>query len=206
MSTDSASPRLVLASGSPRRSKLLKELGVDFDIRPVQTDERPKDGESPSDLVVRLAREKARAGGLPGSLVLAADTMVVLEGVALGKPVDEADARDMLGKLAGKTHTVLTGVALLDVDRDALVADLEASQVEIESMDDDSIRWYVATGEPLDKAGSYAIQGLGALFVGSVAGNYSNIVGLPLPLTQALFHRLGFDLRQFREQASADPI
>jgi septum formation protein len=206
MFTDSAPPRLVLASGSPRRSKLLKELGVDFDIRPVQTDERPIEGESPSDLVVRLAREKARAGSLPGTLVLAADTMVVLDGVALGKPTSDSDAREMLGKLAGRTHTVLTGVALLDVDRDALVADLEASRVEIESLDDDSIRWYVSTGEPLDKAGSYAIQGLGALFVGSVAGNYSNIVGLPLPLTQALFRQLGFDLRQFRQQADANQI
>ncbi len=206
MSKYSTSPRLVLASASPRRSKLLKEIGVDFDVRPVETDESPIDGESPSDLVVRLAREKARSASPPGSLVLAADTMVVLDGIALGKPVDEADARAMLGKLAGKTHTVLTGVALLDVDRDAMVADLEESRVEIESMDDDSIRWYVATGEPLDKAGSYAIQGLGALFVGSVTGNYSNIVGLPLPLTQSLFKRLGFDLRQFRDEVDATPI
>ena len=192
-------PRLILASGSPRRSKLLNELGVDFEVRPVEIDESLRAGESPQNLVVRLAREKATAKKAPEALILAADTMVILDGEALGKPDDEAAAREMLLRLAGKTHTVVTGVALCDVDRDTLVADLELSDVQIGPMSEEEIDWYVATGEPLDKAGSYAIQGLGAMFVGSVFGNYSNIVGLPLPLTRALFRKLGFDLRQFRK-------
>jgi len=192
-------PRLILASGSPRRSKLLNELGVDFEVRPVEIDESLRAGESPQDLVVRLAREKATAKRVPESLILAADTMVVLDGEALGKPDDVDAAREMLLRLAGKTHTVATGVAIWNVDGDTLVADLELSEVQIGAMSEEEIEWYVATGEPLDKAGSYAIQGLGALFVGSVTGNYSNIVGLPLPLTRALFGKLGFDLRQFRE-------
>jgi septum formation protein len=199
-------PRLILASGSPRRSKLLVELGVDFEVRPVEIDESLLAGESPQDLVVRLAREKATAKKAPEALILAADTMVILDGEALGKPDDEAAAREMLLRLAGKTHTVVTGVALCDVDRNALVADFELSDVQIGAMSEEEIDWYVATGEPLDKAGSYAIQGLGAMFVGSVSGNYSNIVGLPLPLTQALFRKLGFDLRQFRETGQPKPI
>ena len=165
----------------------------------MEIDESLRAGESPQNLVVRLAREKATAKKAPEALILAADTMVILDGEALGKPDDEAAAREMLLRLAGKTHTVVTGVALCDVDRDTLVADVELSDVQIGPMSEEEIDWYVATGEPLDKAGSYAIQGLGAMFVGSVFGNYSNIVGLPLPLTRALFRKLGFDLRQFRK-------
>ena len=199
MHSDPVVPRLILASGSPRRSKLLAELGVDFEVRPVEIDESQSAGESPQALVIRLAREKAEAERPPGSLILAADTMVVLDGNALGKPDNDATARVMLRQLAGKTHTVVTGVALYDVDRDTLVAELETSEVQIAAMEEEEIDWYVATGEPLDKAGSYAIQGLGAMFVEGISGNYSNIVGLPLPLTRALFRKLGFGLRQFRE-------
>jgi len=156
------------------------------------------DDESIAEMVLRLACDKARLEGPSGSLVLAADTMVMLDGLGLGKPENQAQARSMLRRLAGRTHQVITGVALLDVDRERLVSDVEVSQVSIDEIDDSLIDWYVATGEPLDKAGAYAIQGLGALFVSSVNGNYSNIVGLPLPLTQALFKRLGFDLRDFQ--------
>ena len=189
---------LVLASGSPRRRRLLEDLGVSFRVRPVHTDESPLADESIDEMVVRLACDKARAERSPGSLVLAADTMVMLDGLGLGKPENEAQARAMLRRLAGRTHEVITGVALLDVDREKLVSDVEISQVSIDDIDGGVIDWYVATGEPLDKAGAYAIQGLGALFVRSVNGNYSNIVGLPLPLTQALFRRLDFDLRDFQ--------
>ena len=154
--------------------------------------------ESIDEMVLRLACDKARADSKPGSLVLAADTMVMLDGLGLGKPDNAVQARAMLRRLAGRTHEVITGVALLDVDREKLVSEVEVSQVSIAEIDDGEIDWYVATGEPLDKAGAYAIQGLGALFVRSVNGNYSNIVGLPLPLTQALFRRLGFDLRDFQ--------
>jgi septum formation protein len=172
----------------------------------VEIDESLHTGESPPDLVVRLAREKATAKRTPESLILAADTIVVLDGEALGKPDDGAAAREMLQQLAGKTHTVVTGVALCDVDKDALVAELEISEVQLDAMSEEEIDWYVATGEPLDKAGSYAIQGLGAMFVRSVSGNYSNIVGLPLPLTRALFGKLGFDLRQFRKPGQPTSI
>lgn len=197
---------LVLASGSPRRRRLLEDLGVVFQVRPVHTDESPLDDESIAEMVLRLACDKARYERPSGSLVLAADTMVMLDGLGLGKPENEGQARSMLRRLAGRTHQVITGVALLDVDRDRLVSDVEVSQVSIDEIDDGLIDWYVATGEPLDKAGAYAIQGLGALFVSSVNGNYSNIVGLPLPLTQALFKSLGFDLRDFQSglASSAD--
>jgi septum formation protein len=200
MQTPPSTVQLVLASGSPRRRRLLEDLGVSFQVCPVHTDESPVAGESIAEMVLRLAREKAVAEKPPGCLVLAADTMVILDGLGLGKPEDEAHARSMLRRLAGKTHTVMTGVALLDVDREELVSEIEVSEVSIDDIDGDVIDWYVATGEPLDKAGAYAIQGLGALFVQSVSGNYSNIVGLPLPLTQALFRRLGFDLRDFRSR------
>lgn len=189
---------LVLASGSPRRRRLLEDLGVAFRVRPVHADESPLADESIDEMVLRLACDKARADSKPGSLVLAADTMVMLDGLGLGKPDNAVQARAMLRRLAGRTHEVITGVALLDVDREKLVSEVEVSQVSIAEIDDGEIDWYVATGEPLDKAGAYAIQGLGALFVRSVNGNYSNIVGLPLPLTQALFRRLGFDLRDFQ--------
>lgn len=130
-------------------------------------------------------------------LVLAADTVVVIDGDILGKPRDARDARSMLRRLAGRAHTVFTGVALTDGGSRTTVDTLERSRVEIALLSDEELDWYVATGEPLDKAGSYAIQGLGALFVTAVTGNYTNVVGLPLPPTQALFHDLGYDLRQF---------
>jgi septum formation protein len=198
-------PALVLASASPRRRELLSGLGVAFTVRPVDLDETPRSGEEPSDYVLRLAREKAAARVAAGELVLAADTIVVLDGELLGKPRDEADARRMLGRIAGREHTVLTGVALLDATetregrRAGLAAmTVEASRVRMAAMSEAEIAWYVATGEPLDKAGSYAVQGLGALFVEEVFGNYTNVVGLPLPATRRLFAELGYDLRRFR--------
>ena len=192
-------PNLILASGSPRRRKLLLELGLDFEVRPVETDETPKSGELATDLVLRLARDKALADPVPGSVILAADTMVVLDNQTLGKPLDPTDAADMLGRLAGRKHQVLTGVALLVVDHQELVSGVDRTEVEIEPLSPAMIDWYVSTGEPLDKAGSYAIQGLGALFVRAVFGNYSNVVGLPIPLTRDLFRQVDLDLRQFRQ-------
>jgi septum formation protein len=151
--------KLVLASSSPRRRRLLEELGLQFDVRPVDVDESANDDESPARYVERLAQVKARAEARAGELIVGADTIVVLERRLLGKPSDAEEAREMLHCLAGREHTVL------------------------------------ATGEPLDKAGAYAIQGLGALFVDAVEGNYTNVVGLPLPLTYRLLAKSGFDLR-----------
>lgn len=191
-------PKLILASGSPRRRELLAGLGLAFEIRPVDLDETPLDGEDPRAYVSRLAAAKARARTGPEEVTLAADTIVVLDGELLGKPENPGEARDMLGRLAGREHQVLTGVAVFDGAAERLVAGLEPSMVTIAALTAEEIAWYVATGEPLDKAGSYAIQDLGALFVERVEGNYTNVVGLPLPLTYRLFGELGFNLLSFR--------
>jgi len=191
-------PTLILASGSPRRRELLAGLGVEFTVRPVQVDESALPGEAPADHVLRLAREKSQARIGPRELVLAADTIVVIDGEILGKPSDAATAREMLRRLAGRRHNVLTGVSLILAESKGQVDGVASSEVSIGDLSDEEIRWYVDTGEPLDKAGSYAIQGLGALLVTEMVGNYTNVVGLPLPLTQQLFRRLGYDLLQFR--------
>ncbi|HUO85957.1 MAG TPA: Maf family protein [Thermoanaerobaculia bacterium] len=195
-------PRVVLASASPRRRDLLAALGLTFDVRPVDLDETPRQGEEPRAYVARLAGEKAAADVRPGELVLAADTVVVLPGEPpelLGKPGGAAEAEAMLARLAGREHTVLTGVALtsgeVGVGPPAVV--VEESRVRIAALGPQEIAWYVATGEPLDKAGAYAIQGIGALFVEAVRGNYSNVVGLPLPAVFRLFAGAGHDLRDF---------
>lgn len=192
-------PRIVLASSSPRRRELLGSLGLAFSVRPVDVDESPVDGEGPLDYVLRLAREKAQARMLPGELVLGADTVVVVDGDLLGKPSDAAEAREMLGRLAGREHTVHTGVALVEAASRRTEAAVESSRVRIAPLSAEEVAWYVETGEPMDKAGSYAIQGVGALYVEEVRGNYTNVVGLPLPLTYRLFARLGHDLRELLE-------
>ena len=187
-------PVLVLASGSPRRRELLAGLGLTPPVRPVDVDETPLDGEPGADCVLRLARAKAAADARPGELVLAADTLVVLDGRILGKPSGPAEARRMLSDLAGRDHLVMTGVAVHDTDAGRTAAAVETTRVTIGPLTGTQIAAYVKTGEPLDKAGAYAIQGLGAIFVEGVEGNYSNVVGLPLPLTARLFAELGHEL------------
>jgi septum formation protein len=195
-------PTLVLASASPRRRELLGGLGLAFTVRAVDLDETPRPGEAPREYVLRLAREKAAARAAAGELVLAADTVVVLDGAILGKPRDPDDARRMLRRIAGRTHTVYSGVALEEPGPPGQparrVSAVETTEVRMAALADERIAWYVATGEPLDKAGSYAVQGLGALFVEAVDGNYTNVVGLPLPATARLFAELGYDLLEFR--------
>jgi septum formation protein len=164
----------------------------------VDLDETPRAGEPPEETVIRLACAKAAARAEPGELVLAADTVVVIDGELLGKPRDEEDARRMLTRIAGREHTVLTGVALEEPGRGRRASALEKSQVRMAALTPEEVHWYVATGEPLDKAGSYAIQDLGALIVEEVHGNYTNVVGLPLPLTRRLFRELGWELLDFR--------
>jgi len=192
-------PELILASSSPRRRELLEALGVRFRVRPVDVDETPRPGEAAEAYVARLAVEKATARGEAGELVLAADTVVTLDGALLGKPDDADDARRMLEHLAGREHKVLTGVTLWEAGSRRQASGVETSGVRIAALSREEIDWYVATGEPLDKAGSYAIQGLGALFVDAVEGNYSNVVGLPLPLTYRLAAELGWDLKVWRD-------
>jgi nucleoside triphosphate pyrophosphatase len=217
----------VLASASPRRRELLAGLGLRFTVRAADVDEAPLPGETPTACVRRLAIAKAAARVEPNELVLAADTVVVLDGRLLGKPRDAADARRMLAAIAGREHTVLTGVTLQEAPGSAPAAwtpaaaqappaalaaisetpedtaggrretEVEATRVRLAHLSPREIDWYVATGEPMDKAGAYAVQGLGALFVEAVYGNYTNVVGLPLPATHRLFGALGYDLRWF---------
>jgi septum formation protein len=198
-----AQPRFILASGSPRRRQLLGELGLSFEVRAVDIDESQLPDEAPDQMVLRLAESKAREGARPGELLLAADTIVVLDGKVLGKPADAAQAAAMLANLGGREHQVLTGVALVDGQRGEVATGLESSQVRIGTLDPATIDWYVGTGEPLDKAGSYGIQGLGAMLVETVSGNYTNVVGLPLPLVRRLFGELGHDLLSFRAAETA---
>ncbi|HKH48178.1 MAG TPA: Maf family protein [Thermoanaerobaculia bacterium] len=185
----------VLASGSPRRRELLARLGVRFTVRAADIDETPRPGEAPDVYVLRLAEEKARAAARPGELVLAADTTVVVDGEILGKPVDDADAARMLRLLAGREHEVLTGVAVVEMEPERLVSAVERTLVRMAPLSPEEIAWYVATGEPRDKAGAYAIQELGSLFVAGVVGNQSNVVGLPVPVVYRLLLEVGFDVK-----------
>jgi len=193
----------VLASASPRRRELLAGLGLAFTVRAAEVDESPLPGEDPAACVRRLAAAKAAARAEAGELVLAADTVVVLDGRMLGKPRDAADARRMLASIAGREHAVLTGVTLHEVAGGRRETVVETSRVRMAPLEPREIDWYVATGEPLDKAGAYAVQGLGALLVEEVHGNYTNVVGLPLPATRRLFGALGYDLRWFTAAAAA---
>ena len=183
--TRAAFQPLVLASASPRRAELLAAAGIAFEVDTADIDETPRAGEAPDVYVRRLAEAKARAVAArhPGRLVLGADTTVVVDGVILGKPVDAADARDMVRRLAGRAHEVLTGVALVG-DGTAQV-DLAVTTVWFAPMSDADVDAYVASGEPMDKAGAYGIQGRASCFVTRIDGSYSNVVGLPVALVHA---------------------
>lgn len=190
------SKRLVLASGSPRRAELLLGLGLQFAVEPPDVDETQRPGEHPHDYVERLAREKASAAAEPGSVTLGADTVVVQEGHVLGKPVHPAEAHRMLGHLAGETHHVVSGVAVAEYEEGRLVVEsaIDTALVRFAPMTGDEIAAYVATGEPLDKAGAYAIQERGAVFVESIDGHPTTVVGLPLPATRRLLARRGITI------------
>jgi len=184
-------PTIVLASGSPRRHELLERLGIDHIVDPAHVDERPKPGELPESLAVRLATAKAEAGARKhrGKIVLAADTLVIVDGQVLNKPVDESDARRMLSALSGREHRVITAVA---VTRDGETrARYEVTRVWFRNLSPDTIRDYVATGEPLDKAGGYGLQGLGGVLVERIDGDYFCVIGLPLGLTVQLLEDMG---------------
>jgi septum formation protein len=174
---------LILASRSPRRRKLLAQLGLDFEVHPSDLDENATNHRLPEQLVEQLALEKARAvaARFPEALTLGADTIVVLDGDVLNKPADEAEARAMLRRLSGRTHTVYTGVALVHPASQREVVDYEATEVTFAPLTDAEIDAYVATGSPLDKAGAYGIQDdYGAVFIRRIEGDYYNVVGLPL--------------------------
>lgn len=176
-------PQIYLASASPRRAELLRQIGVAFEVRPVSVNEAPLSGEAAPDYVLRLAQHKARVAWSaleePGRRpVLAADTTVALDGEIFGKPADLASARAMLLRLSGCTHEVHTAIALLHAGGTG--TRISSSRVTFRAISGGEIDWYWATGEPADKAGAYAIQGRGAIFVRHLAGSYSGVVGLPL--------------------------
>jgi septum formation protein len=170
-------------------------MGLAFTVRPADLDETPRPGEAPASLVERLAREKAAAARPgPGEVAIAADTEVAVDGAILGKPRDDADAARMLRLLAGRQHDVLTGVALLSGNDGRVAAGVERTRVAVAPLSEREIAWYVATGEPRDKAGGYGIHGFFAVFATAVTGNYANVVGLPQPLLYRLAGELGVDL------------
>lgn len=184
----------MLASGSPRRAALLARLGLHPQVRPADLDETPRPGEDPASLVTRLAGAKAAASAAHGSgdeVVLAADTVVVLDGVALGKPDDRDHAAALLGALSGRTHEVVTGVCVL---RGPLAATTRVTtQVTFRRLTGTEVAWYVGTGEPDDKAGGYGLQGAGAVLVDRVDGSDTNVIGLPLAETVGLLRDVGLD-------------
>lgn len=188
---------LVLASTSPRRRELLSRLGLGYEVEPSQVEERePEMGEDPEAYAASLAREKALAvaSRRPNDVVLAADTVVAVGGQILGKPADETDALRMLRLLRGRTHTVVTGVVVVCDDR--VSTGTSTARVRMRNAPDGELRAYVAGGEPMDKAGAYAVQGLGGQFVEDVIGCYNAVVGLPLRLTVDLIGQCGIKLAE----------
>jgi septum formation protein len=185
------SPPLVLASASPRRRALLEQLGIPLRIDPAHLDENVRPGEPAERYVVRLAREKAESvhARHPHDTVLAADTSVVLDGAVLGKPADAAEALEMLRALSGRRHQVMTAVAVAGKG-DRLVT----AAVTFAPASEEALRWYVSTGEPMDKAGAYAVQGIGGFLVERIEGSHSAVVGLPLVETVALLRESGYVL------------
>jgi septum formation protein len=179
---------LVLASASPRRRELLTQAGFPFEVRPAYIAEEPRPGEDPIAYVVRLAREKAetvyRQLNDLTVTVLGADTTVTLDNHILGKPEDAVDAARMLRLLSGRTHRVITGVAVVSVARTEVAAEVTA--VKFLTLSDEEIAGYIATGEPMDKAGAYAVQGRAARWIPRIEGDYFNVVGLPLALVSTL--------------------
>ena len=176
-------PILVLASNSPRRRELLALGGWMFHLRPAEVDETPRPGEAPGTYVLRLAESKARAGAAaarPDEIVVAADTTVAVDGEILGKPRDMAEAAEMLRRLRGRTHQVQTGIAVIRAADGACLSDLCTTDVPMRPYRDDEIEAYVASGDPLDKAGAYAIQHAGFHPVEALAGCYASVMGLPL--------------------------
>ncbi|HET9803123.1 MAG TPA: Maf family protein [Candidatus Acidoferrum sp.] len=194
--------KLILASASPRRAEILRSAGLSFAVLSSAVDETPVPGESPVEMVQRLAMAKAElvaARAVGPAIVIGADTTVVLDGAILGKPRTTEDARQMLEKLSGRTHSVVTGVALIrlpDVERREFY---ETTQVQFSAMNEEEIIRYLASGEPFDKAGAYAIQGRAGRYIPRIQGCYYNVVGLPLARLCATLAELGWSDQEFAE-------
>lgn len=184
---------IVLASASPRRRELLTSIGLTFTVDPADVDEETLSDLDPLQQAVALAELKAEhvARRHGEALVIGADTIVTIDGMALGKPQDDEDARRMLRMLSGRTHEVITGVAVVDAATNRAASEAERTLVTFRTLSEDEIARYVASGEPMDKAGAYAIQGLGALLVSRIVGCYPNVVGLPLVTLARLLQPFG---------------
>lgn len=195
--------KLILASGSPRRAALLDQAGLDYEVRAPDIDETRRPDETPGVYVDRIAREKVLAVASSGDVVLAADTAVVFEGLVLGKPAHPQEARSMLRRLQGRDHEVFTGVAAAHRERVESVVDV--ARVRMMPMTEEEISAYVDGGEPMDKAGSYALQGRGGVFVESVTGSPFTVVGLPLHLLPRLVRMVGAEPDRFRHRSNLYP-
>ena len=169
---------MVLASASPRRRELLEQMGMEFEVLVAEIDEQRLPNEKPAELVQRLALEKARAVFKPNAIVIAADTVVAIGDEVLGKPKNESDAKAMLKKLQGRNHFVYSGFCVLDGEKE--ISEVVATEVVFRKVGDEEVETYVASGEPMDKAGAYGIQGGAAKFISEIHGDYYNVVGLPI--------------------------
>ncbi|ADQ14556.1 Maf family protein [Halanaerobium hydrogeniformans] len=192
MSEESEEKKLVLASASPRREEILKQLKLKFTIIHPKIDENNFNGDTPEELVEILAEKKSRSVSdiVENALIIAADTIVVLDGKILNKPIDNEDAKKMLHLLSNREHKVITALAVLDSDSGKIIVESNVTDVKMLELSDDDIDKYLNTGEAMDKAGSYAIQGFGGLFVESIQGSYYSVVGLPI-------HQLATILKKF---------
>ena len=188
-------PCLILASASPRRAELLRAAGIEFDVIPAEIDEAMDPEDQPDGYARRVAQLKAEAvvPQAPGRTILGADTIVIVDNEVLGKPADAADAGRMLGLLSGRTHTVLTAVCLINpaAEPGRVQTSVARTNVEFAPLSHEEIAWYVASGEPADKAGAYGVQGLASRFVTRIDGSYSNVVGLPVVLVVDLCKQAG---------------
>jgi septum formation protein len=188
-------PDIVLASASPRRRELLSRIGIRFTVQPSRVSEDVLPGETPDEHVVRLSRDKAREVAqrpdVPGRWFIGSDTIVLRDDSILGKPRDAAEAAVMLRSLAGRRHRVLSGYAVFDRQSGATVSGAVATAVRFKELTEEEIAGYIATGEPFDKAGAYAIQGIGVFMVLGIEGSYTNVVGLPLCEVVEVLERLG---------------
>jgi len=185
--------RFILASKSPRRNELLRQMGFDFEVIPSRVAENFVQTESPEEHVIRLAEAKAKDVALenPDRWVIAADTIVYINGSVLGKPKDRGEAVQMLRRLSGQEHWVLTGFFVCHLEKTKSDKEAVQTAVKVKGLTPNEIDWYVQTGEPFDKAGGYAIQGMGAFMIESIRGSYTNVVGLPLCELIQMLNRLG---------------
>ena len=185
--------RLILASKSPRRYELVKQVGLDFEVIPSKVMEDIVQKESPKEHVIRLAEAKARdiASGYPDRWVIAADTIVYINGSILGKPKSREEAMEMLHRLSGQEHWVLTGFSVCHLGKGKSDKEAVQTAVKMKTLSPIEMEWYIQTGEPFDKAGGYAIQGIGSFMIESIRGSYTNVVGLPLCELIQMLNRLG---------------